>query len=76
MNINQFFSETNNTSIRKVITFLTILVFAGAQITWIIANYGKELPTSYWSADLAIIFFYFSKNFFRNVKLSSNDSNK
>ena len=63
--------ETTNTSIRKIITFLTILVFIGAQVSWLVANYGEELPSSYWGSDLAIIFFYFSKDWIRRLNIST-----
>jgi len=69
--MNELLKEKSIFSARKIITYSTLIVFIGAQILWLIVNYKEMLPTAYWSSDVAIITFYFSKDFLRNLKVSS-----
>jgi len=65
------FTEGGEWSWRKTMTAGCLVIFLLAQIGYLVINDFAELPTSYWSVDAGIFAFYFGKDFFRNISLTT-----
>lgn len=65
------FKENENYSWRKIMTGIVSVVFAAANIGYLITHNFDELPGSYQGIIAAVFAFYFMKETLRNFKFGT-----
>lgn len=68
----KLFKEGEEYSWRKIMTAVTLVCFATAQIGYLITHSFGELPTAYWSVDAGVFLSYFGKDVIRTMKVVNN----
>ena len=63
------FKEKGEYSWRKIMTAVTLVCFAAAQIGFLVTHNFSEMPTAYWSVDAGVFLSYFGKDAIRTMKI-------
>ena len=73
----KIFNENSPVSWRKILTFISGLIFFIACIGYLYSNgFKKELPTSYQAIIGGVFAFYFAKELIRNTKIISEEKDE
>jgi hypothetical protein len=72
MSIVGMFTDKGEWSWRKMLTAICAIVFATAQLGYLIAHNFDELPTAYWGVDVTVFTYYFLKETLQNIRLTNN----
>jgi hypothetical protein len=64
------FKENGGYSWRKLLTAIAAVVFAAANLGYLITHNFDELPGSYQAIIASVFVFYFAKETMRNIKIT------
>lgn len=71
-----FFLEGNQYSWRKIMTAICLIIFAAAEVGFLVTHHFEELPPSYQAINAGIFGFYFTKTILRNIKVNATTTEK